>query len=100
MLWSVIEITLNSCFCAFFNISITLSVPSEYKSKIRQEIYFCQKFGIENHLKQIKYTNSIITYINSLLGRVSFVLQIEPDNKTFIGYKHFLLKLMTYNSPS
>ncbi len=71
-----------------------LSVPSEYKSKIRQEIYFCQKFGIENHLRQIKYTGHVKTYINSLLGKVSFVLQVEPNNKTFTEYKEFLSKAL------
>jgi hypothetical protein len=29
------------------------NAPAEYKRKIRQEIYFCKKFGVEEHLKRM-----------------------------------------------
>jgi retron-type reverse transcriptase len=68
-----------------------MTAPCEYKAKIRQEMYFCQKHGVEDHLRHIQYTGEMRAYISSLLGRVSFVLQTEPENKTFMEYKAFLI---------
>ncbi|MBQ9131148.1 MAG: RNA-directed DNA polymerase [Clostridia bacterium] len=71
-----------------------MTVPCEYKAKIRQEMYFCQKHGIEDHLHHIQYTGEVRAYVSSLLGRVSFVLQTEPENKTFMEYKAFLINAL------
>ena len=67
-----------------------LTVPAEYKSKIRQEVYFCKKFGVENHLRHIHYNGDTKAYIQSLLGRVSFVLQTEANDEEFLEYKSYL----------
>ena len=67
-----------------------MTIPGEYKSKIRQEIYFCKKHGVENHLHHINHTGDTKAYISSLLGRVSFVLQTEPCDQEFLDYKEFL----------
>ena len=69
-----------------------LSTPSEYKAKIRQEIYFGTKYGFENHLKHTGNQTELKSYIESLLGRVSFALQTEPDNNEFKKYKAQLIK--------
>ena len=58
--------------------------------EIRQEIYFCKKHGVENHLHHINHTGDTKAYISSLLGRVSFVLQTEPCDQEFLDYKEFL----------
>ncbi|MEG1585099.1 MAG: reverse transcriptase family protein, partial [Anaerovorax sp.] len=60
-----------------------------YRRKIRQELYFIGKYGIDNHLDFLKRTAAIdqgyteISYLQSLLGRICFVLQIDPANKEF-----------------
>ena len=72
-----------------------LTVPAEYKSKIRQEVYFCKKFGVENHLNHINYTGDIRAYVQSLLGRVSFVLQTEPREQEFLEYKTYLIETLS-----
>ena len=71
-----------------------VTVPAEYKSKIRQEMYFCKKFGVENHLQHINYTGDIKVYLQSLLGRVSFVLQIESNDEDFLEYKTYLTNVL------
>ena len=71
-----------------------LTVPAEYKAKIRQEVYFCKKFGVENHLEHIHYTKDKKAYLKSLLGRVSFVLQTEPNDEDFLEYKTYLTNVL------
>lgn len=71
-----------------------MAVSGEYKAKIRQEIYFCKKYGIESHLRYINHIGDTKAYASSLLGRVSFVLQIEPGNKEFLEYKEFLVNTL------
>lgn len=71
-----------------------MTAPTEYKSKIRQEVYFCKRFGVENHLQHIHYTEDAKAYLQSLLGRVSFVLQTEQDEKEFLEYKSYLTDVL------
>ena len=71
-----------------------MTVPAEYKAKIRQEVYFCKKFGVENHLEHIHYSKDTKAYLQSLLGRVSFVLQTEPMDEEFAGYKTYLIDIL------
>lgn len=67
-----------------------LSAPAEYKKQIRQELYYCMKFGIKSHLKATASELSEETYILQLLGRINYVLSIEPQNKQMINYKTWL----------
>ncbi len=65
----------------------TPKVSRDYKRKLRQEIYFGLKFGFQDC---IKYTNKEVTpisYINQLLGKTNFVLQVEPENAYFLKAK-------------
>ena len=66
-----------------------IGLTKEYKNKIRQEIYYIKKYGIEDHLSKIGEPNKQ-HYLNSLKGRVAFVLQTIPDDEEFLGYKEFL----------
>ena len=72
-----------------------MTCPAEYKSKIRQEVYFCKKFGVENHLCHINYDGDAKAYLRSLLGRVSFVLQTEPGEQEFLAYKTYLIEILS-----
>ncbi len=74
-----------------------LNTKKDYRRQIRQEIYFCKKFGIEEHLRRISYAGNISGYLLKLLGKVNFVLQITPENKEFSDYKKLLLKLINEN---
>jgi RNA-directed DNA polymerase len=64
-------------------------LTKEYKNKIRQEIYYIKKCGIDGHLSKIGEPNKQ-HYLNSLKGRVAFVLQTIPDDEEFLRYKEFL----------
>lgn len=55
-----------------------VSIPLKYKRKIRNEFFFIDKFGILSHMSQKKISDP--GYLYSLIGRVSFWLQVEPDS--------------------
>jgi RNA-directed DNA polymerase len=61
------------------------------RNDIRKSLYYINKFGLENHIKheEIKQAN----YLEHLLGKVNFVLQINPHDNEFKEYKDQLIKL-------
>ena len=66
-----------------------LNITKEYKKSIRQEMYYIQKFGVEDHLKKMGVTDKR-QYILSLRGRIAFVLQTTPNDGECVKYKKFL----------
>lgn len=64
---------------------------SAYRRVLRQELYYCQKFGIESHLQRMGSSASVEQYRHRLLGRVNFVLSITPENEEMQRYKQWLL---------
>lgn len=67
-----------------------VSVPVEYKKSIRQEMYYCMKYGIADHLTKINWTDTEEAYVANLLGRINYVISIEPDNLQMKKYKKWL----------
>lgn len=77
-----------------------LSVPSEYRRQLRQECYYAIRYGVENAIlhgnrQEFIKDGEILgeRYLNHLIGRVRYVLQIDPENKAISGYLHKLLYL-------
>ncbi len=68
------------------------SVPIEYKKRIRQEMYYCMKFGVASHLRKTDCQESEETYIAKTLGRINYVLSVEPDNSQMQRYRKWLMK--------
>lgn len=82
-----------------------IQVPIEYRRKLRQELYYLHKFGANNVILRNNYTDYIDNrntldekYINSLLGKINYVLQIDPTNKEFIREKEKLCKYKNHIS--
>lgn len=69
-----------------------LQVSSNYRKRIRQEIYYIKKFGLASHLQHLKIKDKVF-YLKSLYGRICYVLQIDSDNLEFLGYREFLRHL-------
>ena len=61
------------------------------RNELRQALYYIQKFGFEEHreYKEIDQKN----YLEHLLGKINFVLQINPKDTEFIKYKSVLIDL-------
>ena len=69
-----------------------LSIPNSYKKKIRQEIYYCMKFGVESHLEKANIAETAESYIPKILGRINYVLSIEPNNTDMKQYRAWLME--------
>ena len=71
-----------------------IQVSSKYRNKIRQEIYYINKFGLESHLlkNNIKISNK--KYLNILYGKILYVLQINENDEEFIKYKIIIKEIM------
>ena len=70
-----------------------LNIPVDYRRKLRQELYYCRKFGIQEHLQEIGLEIPEGTYRMQLLGKVNYVLQIHPDDKDMLKARKWLLKI-------
>lgn len=57
-----------------------LSIPADYRRKLRQELYYCRNFGIQEHLQKTGLEIPEDTYRMQILGKVNYVLQVHPDD--------------------
>ena len=62
-----------------------LSIPADYRRKLRQELYYCRKFGIREHLNKTGLEVPEETYRMHLLGKVNYVLQVHHDDRDMLG---------------
>lgn len=67
-----------------------LQVPRTYRDQIRQELHYCRKFGVAAHLAFIhdqqylpQASTGILKYLDSLMGRICYILSINPDDEYF-----------------
>jgi retron-type reverse transcriptase len=60
-----------------------VSVPREYKRKVRQELYYLYKYGAE------------ICRIQTLIGKIRYIISVEKNNNIFINE---LDRLMEYKA--
>ena len=67
-----------------------LSIPADYRRKLRQELYYCKKFGIQEHLQKIGLEIPEDTYRMQLLGKVSYVLQVQPEDRDMLEARKWL----------
>lgn len=68
-----------------------LKIPKEYKRNLRQELHFIIKYGYESHVKKKKIRK--INYLEILLGKVNFWLNVEPSNEFAIYARSRLLEI-------
>lgn len=67
-----------------------VNVSREYKRELRKEIHYVLKYGLAQNIMNgdksefVKnYTPNTASYYYNLIGRINYVLQIEPDNYWF-----------------
>lgn len=54
-----------------------LRINKKYKNIVKQEIYYCQKYGVDSHLKHIGCDKSF--YKEHLYGKVIFIHMVESE---------------------
>lgn len=73
-------------------------VSRAYRRHLRAEIYYCGRYGVEAHLqrsgewenwkKRYQETDMIcVRYLQQLLGKVNYVLQVNPEDAEFCQAK-------------
>ncbi len=90
-----------------------LAVPASYRRRLRQELYYCRKFGVEAHLERISQTGGVEAhgeqtgrtcgpeeYRQRLLGQVRYVLSIQPEDAEMREYEAWLASFTANRPPS
>lgn len=69
-----------------------MQLPREYRRKLRQEIHYCRIYGAKDHLKRKKDREDIGVreYLLSLIGKVNYLLFVNPGDTWFQEAKKFL----------
>ena len=70
-----------------------MSIPADYRRKLRQELYYCRKFGIQEHLQKMGLEISEDAYRMQLMGRVKYVLQLSPEDHDMLDARKWLQQL-------
>lgn len=65
-----------------------LNLSKNYKRKVRQEVYYVLKYGVKSHIKKRNINLSCNRYLSMLLGKINYVLTVNPNDKEFISYKN------------
>lgn len=67
-----------------------IQVNREYRKQLRREIYYCQKYGVKSHLNRIgnpdwmrKDEPDAERYLQHLLGKINYVLAVNPQDEYF-----------------
>lgn len=73
-----------------------LQVPRDYRRELRQIYFYCKTYGVESHLhnklgREASGTE-VRDYFEHFLGRVNFVLQINPEDRYFREVKAWILE--------
>ncbi len=77
-----------------------LQADRETRRSLRQEIHHCFAHGVAGHLAWTGDGRAPEVYLRSLLGRVSFVLQVNPDDAYFRDAAARLRALLDAQTPA
>ena len=74
-------------------------VSRDYRRKLRAEIYYCRRYGVQEHLERMGKKEWITAlgpdtkrYIHHLLGKTEYVLQVNPKDEYFLEARIYLKK--------
>lgn len=69
-----------------FVVNEKTQLPRDYKRRLRQEIYYCRRFGVKNHLEHCGADSPdqehIKTYLLSMLGKVRYLLSSNQEDSS------------------
>lgn len=68
------------------------SIPADYRRKLRQELYYVRKYGMTEHLHRIGADIQKEVYLQQLLGKVNYVLQLQPKDEYLLQARDWLKK--------
>lgn len=72
-------------------------VSRDYRRRLRAEIYYCRQYGVQEHLKRMGKKEWLTAeepdterYIRHLLGKIDYVLHVNPQDEYFLKSRSFL----------
>ena len=65
-----------------------LQAPKEMRKKLRQSVYYIEKYGLASHLE--KTENERANHIYYLLGIANFILFLNPEDQEALNYREIL----------
>ncbi len=68
-----------------------LLASKKLKRSLKQEVYYIQKFGYLSHVNKLKIRDP--EYKLSLIGKLTFINQVEPDNTFAVAAIDYLKNL-------
>lgn len=63
-------------------------IPKRTRNKIRNEMYYIKKFGLTDHMAKTNQNKK--NYLKHLLGKINYIIQINPRDKEFKEYYKYL----------
>ncbi|CEN85132.1 retron St85 family RNA-directed DNA polymerase [Paraclostridium sordellii] len=69
-----------------------LQVSKQQRRKVRQAMYYIEKYDLESHIRNIGWQKGKDKYLRHLLGNINFVLFINPKDKEHLKYKSQLIQ--------
>lgn len=66
-------------------------LDKETRRAIRQEVYYIKKYNLESHMRNLNIKSSY--YLNSLIGKISFGLYLNPKDENLKDYHQYLTEL-------
>lgn len=69
-----------------------LNTSRKYRKDIRKQIYYCKKFGVEDHIQNSRLDIEKEKYLQSLKGKILFVLHVDKENVEFKNYLNWINK--------
>ena len=74
-----------------------VSIPADYKRELRQELHYAIKFGLADSIRRgykpfwtMAKNPDVRRYYQHLMGKLNYVLQVEPQNHWFIQARNDL----------
>lgn len=69
-----------------------LQIAKTDRKKIRQEVYYIKKYGLDSHLSKIGETRQ--NYLNHLLGKINYACYINPKDAEMHEYFLFMKEML------
>lgn len=71
-----------------------IGVPAHYLRALRQELYYCRKYGTVGHMARLGIWEPESHYLMRLLGKVNYVLQVTPEKQEFQQARAWILDVL------
>lgn len=74
-----------------------VQVSKDYRRKLRQEVFYCLKYGVKSHMEKsgIGEGTTESQYLLSILGKIQYILLVNPEDQWFREAREKLGQLFT-----